>query len=344
MEFAGIYLSSKSFDIHEALENLMDRLREYDALRWKLERQGGRMSDLRKIVTLLNTPAFADTRFGTRKVVLTNQGGLRNAVRDVDSDLHMEVRQRHNHMPVYYLCRVRRDYWGEYSLVVEDLYMSPGYPVTDQRFVKLMDMGHEVYYLCLSQFRERATDMARENGSAPTWKVDDILYDLGRHVFQAAWHEDQRLAVMAATQLGLPRFHQAIELLYLCLSGELCELRNAVNESMFRFFDEIYPQPAIRTFLEVLTDLDGGVLNDLPQRASNLYRPLSRAFSRFLGTQVIWGHRKIQMPLWKVLYGNFSRFDLAEKMLTGDKGLLAAAGRLETNSQVVINHMLGKSP
>jgi hypothetical protein len=344
VEYAGNYVYSQNINIHAILRSLMDHLREYDTRRVRLEREGGRVSDLRIISNLLNSSVPVNSRFGIRKVTLTNPGSLRNVVRDIDFDLHMDVRQRHNQMPVYYLCRVRRDYWGEYSLVVEDLYMSPGYPLTDRRFVKLMETGHEVYYLRLSQFRERAADMARENGSAPKWKVDDILYDLGRHVFQAAWHEDQRLAVMAATQLGLPRFHHAIELLYLCLSGELCELRNAVNESMFRFFEEIYPQPAIRAFLEVLSDLDGGMLNDLPQRAGNLYGRLSRAFSRFIGTEVIWGHRNLQIPLWKILYGNFSRFDLAEKRLMGDKELVAAALRLETESQAVINQMLKQSP
>ena len=45
----------------------------------------------------------------------------------------MDVRQLDSRMPVYFLCRLRKDYWSEYSLIVEDLYRSPGYPLTDER-------------------------------------------------------------------------------------------------------------------------------------------------------------------------------------------------------------------
>jgi len=131
-----------------------------------------------------------------------------------------------------------------------------------------------------------------------------------------------------------------IELLYLCLSVELCELRSEVKEPMIRFFKEIYPQPAISSFLVKLTRLDGGILNDLPQRAGELYKRLLQAFGRFLEIEVCWGSRKQQMPVWKLLYGNYYRLDLVGKSLKRDKQLIQATLCLEAEAQAVIKGLL----
>jgi len=323
----------------KALAPLLDRIREYDSLRTGLERKGGRMSDIAALTAILNDPVPVDSHYGTVEVRLKDQEGVRRAVRNAGHDLHLSVRQCRTFMPVYYICRIRHDYWGEYSLIVEDLYMSPGYPIADPRFVRLMSFGHEAYFLRLSQFRAAVLALSQEERDGDE-EADRLLYDVGRHVFQAAWHEDQSLAVMAAAHLGLPTFHQAVELLYLCLSGELCELRSALDARMLRFFEEVYPRPTLVTLLEALRGVEGAALNELPRRAGELYGRLMAGFSAFLASEVEWGARGLRMPVWKALYANCSRLPRVGEALKGNKGLRGACEALEEGARSVIDALL----
>jgi hypothetical protein len=334
------YGYGNEIDINNALKPLIAQLKAYDHHRGILEKEGGHISSIDHITGLLTTPVAVKTRYEKAGVPLADQMLMRNVLKDIHPDLKFNVRQLHNRMPVYYICRTRRDYWAEYSLIVEDLYMSPGYPVADDRFMKLMQSGHENYFLRLSQFREKLNTsglITKENASE---SIDDHLYEIGRHVFQAAWHEDQRLGFLVAELWKLPEFFQAIELLYLCLSAELCELRAVINENLRIFFKKIYPQPAILKFLEMLTGLQGDMLNMLPLHAARHYRKLSIAFSKYLGTEVCWSAQKLKMPLWKILYGNFSRLEKVAHDLQGDKALNLAGIKLKDESVNIISSIV----
>jgi hypothetical protein len=334
------YGIKQTVDINDAIKELISRVRDYDSMRLELEEKGGQAERLRDVTNILNREIEIATYRGKETLSLSEQRKLINTIRSVDFSLHIDIRQLHTYMPVYYICRVHHDYWYEHSIVAEDYYMSPGYPIDDTRFVKLMDAGHEKYFLRLSQFRGPIKD--KLNGSVPlsSESVDDLLYNLGRNVFQAAWHEDQQIGILTAKHLELRKFCEAVELLYLCLSGELCELRSAMNENMLVFFSEIYPQDAIHAFLEILLGLDGKALNSLPQKAGSLYRLLSKAFSRFLSTEVEWGHSTMRTPLWKIVYGNFSRLQIVENYLRGDKHLVKASARLESDAKSIVDELL----
>jgi hypothetical protein len=323
-------------DLARTLEPLLAHLRRYDAHRVELETKGGRLRDLKHLTEIFRREIPIQGRFREYQVSLINQTGMRDMLRDVgDFDLYLDLRQLDTRLPVYYLCRLHRLYRFDYDLVLEDLYVSPGYPLTDARFVKLMRQGHEVYHLRLSPFRSKTEKML---AGMKNPQVDDLLSKVGRHIFQAAWHEDQRLGVMVAQEFGLPLFHQAIEVLYLCLSGELCEIRGAVDETVFRFFREVYPQPAIHGFLKLLPRLEGGDLTRLTQEALALYAKLSQAFKRFLSLKVEWGFRQDLVPLQKLVFANFSRLhqvagplakdpevDVAKEVLEHEAGEVAAA-------------------
>jgi len=207
----------------------------------------------------------------------------------------------------------------EYGLIVEDLYASPGYPFHDERLVKLMQAGHEVYYLRLSQMRDRACTMlerVERPGAQSGWATDELLYEVGRYVFQAMWHEDQKPALAACRAFGLVRFAHAMELLYLCLSSDLCSLRGALHEKLFWFFERVYPQPPLVKLLRAIQEADGAILADLPQRARPLYSRLSAAFGSFLKKETTWKKGHGPLPLYKILFSNFSRLDLVRSALT----------------------------
>jgi len=325
-------------DRRKALAPVLNQLQRLDAQRLRLEREGGTVKDLAVLTRILSEPLRIEGHYGPTTCSLRDPRALRTALLDVDYDLHHDVRQLPDLLPVYYVSRTRRDYWGEYSLVVEDFHLSPGYPLQDERFVRLMDVGHEVYFLRLAHLRDAARAVLGAAGSGEA-AVDALLYDLGRHVFQAAWHEDQRLGILVADHFRLTAFRQAIELLYLCLSGELCELRHAITPDMLRFFVEAYEQPAIRRFLERLRDLDGAMITDLPRQGRVLYKRLGHAFSRCLGTEVLWGFGRRMIPLWKVVYGNLSRLEAVSRQLRADPRVVAACDRLEQEAGAVIDEL-----
>ena len=331
-----------SLDLREAAKALLYRLRDYDARRVRLEESGGTVWELMETSRLLTEPLEVETHYGTRSFKLTDQREARSAVRDIDYGAHLQVRRLPTTMPTYYLCRRRSEYLFEYSLIVEDVYTSPGYPFDDERFVKLMVFGKEKYYLRLSQFR------AGVESQGTAWRVgnrklstDEALYTLGRHIFQAAWHEDQRPGMLTAEHFGLWRFRLAIELLYLLLSGDLCSLRAHVCEGMLDFFATVYPQPAIRAILKSLGSQEGSALNELPKQALKRYARLARAFAQFVRVEVKWGPRETKLPLYKLLFANLNRLDEVAKRVRSHPKLELAAKTLEDEAAAIILELTG---
>lgn len=390
-----------------ALEPLTSLMARYDRLRRQLEQEGGRVDDFAALAELLGRKIRLKGAYGDGEAALMELHVMRPLLaKVVGYDVHLQVRQRETtRLPVYYLCRTRHDYWSEHSLIVEDLHLSPGYPMTDERFVRLMEYGHEYYFLRLSPFRNRVAELvaqhdeqenapggrgegekdARANpvaqadgvshgkrglkakgkttglqgaygaaatagsggysyyqnyGYYPICAEDELLHRLGRHVFQSAWHEDQRLGILAASHLGLDHFRQAIELLYLTLSGDLCQLRSVIDDPMRDFFRTIYPQPAILGLLDRLPQLDGGTINELPQKSLRLYAKLSRVFGDFLRVEAVWGHRGIRLPIYKLLFANIQRFDVVAQSLRINHDVLRACERLEGEAQGIIETVL----
>jgi hypothetical protein len=335
----GYGRSRPAIDLAEALAPLYAHLRSYDAHRVELERAGGQIRDLQRLTEILRQKISIPGHYKDHQVSLINQAGLRDMLRDVgDYNLHLGVRQLDTRLPVYYLCRLVRRYRSHYDLVLEDLYMSPGYPLPDERFVNLMRRGHEIYHLRLSPFRQQAGKIL---GKKKASGVDGLLSEVGNHIFQAAWHDDQRLGVMVAQHFTLPSFLQAIEVLYLCLSGELCEIRTAATDQMFRFFAVAYPQPANYQFLKLLLGLEGGALTGLTQQALGLYSQLSQGFNRFLAGQVRWGVRQEPVSLQKLIFGNFSRLAQVAGILKESLEVQEAREILELEAQEVVAALVG---
>lgn len=327
----------------EILRFLISLMKNYDKLRQQVEQKGGRVSDLQTITSLLDFKVKLGWGLSDDSVQLSRPEKLKHALYYVDNQIHLGVRQRPSRLPVYYLCRVYQDYWSEYSLIVDDLYMSPGYPITpDERFVSLMSGGHELYFLRLSQFREQIASNEEIN-IEEVKKLDLFLYDLGRYVFQAAWHDDQRLAIGVAESVDLPCFKEAIYLLYLILGGDLCELRSSTSPEMLEFFNKVYPNKAIFGLLKILPELDGADLAQMPNRTIHLYKKLTDAFRLFLNTEVTWGQGRNSLPLWRIIYANVTRLSHVKDELRQSGQLLKAREQLETVSNSVISRTLGIS-
>ena len=336
-------MSRQDFDA--AVSPLIQQLEKYETRRISLESREVTPIMMVAMTEILKHKVAIEGRYNAHQVALNDQASVRGLLRDLgDYECRFEIRTAASGLPLYYLPRIWPDYRSVYSLVLEDLYQSAGYPVGDERFVKIMWSGHEVYFLRLSQFRKPLLEgRDPDKDAAAQDEVDLLLRKVGRHVFQACWHEDQYVGMAAAGQFDLVNFRRAVELLYLCLTAELCELRSAIDDAMLRFFREIYVQPAIVAFLERLARLDGKALAEVPQAALKHFPGLSRTFSRFLAVELPWGRKRALVPLYKLLFANFSRLDQMRGAITEKEELRLAAEALEKQSQAVIQALLAGS-
>jgi hypothetical protein len=326
--------------LRESYQPLVDHLRLYDDLRLKMEQHGGSLSDLQAITSMLQTriPVNGPTRAAA--VALTDPTSVQRALDDVSRyTLHLQVRRDTTGLPLYYLARIAEDYWC-YQLVAEDLYLSPGYPADDERFVQFMTFsGHERQYLRLSPLRERTAVMLGEESS----RSDELLLKVGRHVLSAAWHSDQRISASLAHHLRAPEVLHAVELLYLVLSGDLSSIRDEIARDPLasRFFEDVYPQPAILRLLTSLPHSDGSRLADLPRRALQLYAALTADFNRFLRTPVQWQGGPGATPFFKLVLANWRRLHVLEPLLQSNPTLLDALAAFVRASRSVSEALLG---
>jgi hypothetical protein len=333
-------------DLHEAVDPLIRQIKTYDEYRQNFEQQGGTIKNLATLSVILSKEICLEGCYGQTKVALTDPGAVRSSLYDIDYGLHLQVRELPSGMPCYYLCRIKDIYFSDYnSLAIEDLYCSPGYPIPDKRFVRLMKRGKEKSFLRLSPFREiikKGLQGKKKRGRSIERETDRILYNLGRYVLGPAWHEDQFPGMQAADHFGLTLFPQVVELLYLDLSGELCELRSRIDMDMLDFFQATYSQPAIFEFLKKLKDLNGAELNELPKEGLRNYVNLQKALPHFLRIEIPWGKRATKLPLNILLLGNFSRLDLVGKALNNSKEAVPAKKRLEKEVQKIIRMITKK--
>lgn len=323
------------------LSPLIKQLQRYAKLRIELASKGGCLADLDTITAVLNEKIIVEAGIRRHAVALTDPGAVCAMVRDVaGSGVHLQVRRTDHGWPVHYLCRIHCDTWREYGLIVEDLYCDSSYPLAEGRFTRLMVGGREVYFLRLSPFRRAVVDKFLEGCMDRAALADEILCQVGRHVLQLAWHEDQLSALIVSMHFGLPWLRHAMEILYLCLSGDLCELRSAVDERMRQFFWDVYPQPCIHRLLSVLPDLDGDALNRIPRQALGLYPVLSRAFGEFLAVEAPWGEGKALVPLFKIVFANLSRMEAIVAQLAINAAVADAMFDLEKQARVVADAVL----
>ncbi len=325
-------------DVKEKLETLLWRLQEYDRIRLQLENEGGDMRLVETLTQVLNEPMVFRHAFGKTKVTLTDPGSIESFIGHIGSyDLHLDIRNGAYGFPCYYICRIKKDFWSEYSLIIEDLYQSSGYPKHDRRFAKLMHFGHEYYFLRLSDYMEKTRKMLGKEAPAYQTSADHFLYKIGRYVFQAAWHEDQRAGILCAENFGLVEFAYAIELLYLCLGGDLCGLRSQIDKTMLQFFEQVYVQPQMYSFLIGLKKMEGKEINEIPHKALKLYRDLTFSFGCFLKTEVVFGARLGKIPLYKLIFANMVRMDLIKDKLSAMDQVIEGKEKLEQRAHEVIN-------
>ena len=323
-------------DVRDALNPLIRHLSAYDGLRMKLHKTGGVFRELGRLSDILSSNVTANSKWGDFTINLANRQTLNDFCRSFHGiSIRCTVRKLYTGMPVYYLCRIKKSFWSQYGLIIEDYHRSPGYPITDDRIVPIMNDGHETYFLRVSHFRIDVIKKLYPGREITPERVDEILYLVGSYIYEACWHDDQRPGVAVSKHFQLPVFKNTIELLYLCLNGELSELRRIISDELLEFFKKVDKQQAIHTFLQKLKMIEGKKLDRLPSTALNLYIRLTTAFNRFLQTDIVWGVRKIRIPLYKLVFGNFSRLDLVARCIKNKKDIKEASEKLEAEAHAI---------
>lgn len=321
--------------VRQYIAPLLKHLKNYDNYRIELQNQGGNARAIRQLTSLLNKKFLINSPYETNVMSLTDQQALKKLLNQYD--IIFDIRQNRLGMPLYYVCWTYYDYYSNTSLIIDDLYISPDYQFSDERFVKLMYSGHEIWHIRVAPFWDALYEELKKKAIYDAEdRTDAVLTMLGSHILGAAWHSDQMLAVLTARHFGLNHFYQTIELLYLILSGELTQIRNMLDPDILNFFDHIYTNPSVHRFLVSLDTIDGNAISQLPAAALNLYQDLNAAFSRFLTTQVSWGFNHHNIALWKVVFGNYYRLDLVAASLSNNEELNKACSILEQRAKDII--------
>lgn len=330
----------------EGLQELTALLRRYDALRRTLEQSGGGLDALAHLTRLLNYKCSLAGPYGEEQVMLSRPDQLRAALSAVgQSDIKFNVRRLENRLPAYYVARIHLDWWGIYSLIVEDIHLSPGYPLLDRRFARVMQGGKERHYLRLSLFREAVAPLLSCAGEALDRRKDTFLYELGRCIFQGAWHIDQRFAFLFSEAFELPRLRNAFELVYLCLSCDLSALRRFLTPEMEAFFDVCHPNPGIGRLLAGLASMNAADMGGVKQRALEGYRRLVTGINEAVAMEIPWASAwRGPMPLWKIVVANINRLDLVRNQVGQEPDVKAIITGLDETAGACMNEVLEGRP
>lgn len=322
-------------DIVLTIYPLLQQLQRVDRIRLTLEESGGSRKEMEELTAALTEEATLVNSYGSGESCLKDPANIQQTLRRLGCvNVHFEVRRLHNGMPAYFLCRIKNDHWGTTPLIIENYYCSPGFPISDKRFMRLLRNGKERFYLNLGPYFQSLNLEFSER--------ENLLFRIGQQVLLAGWHEDQYPGLMASQLLRLYSFPQGVELLYLILSSDLPNLRHNVDDAMIEFFHTLCPQPAIATFLKKLQDMDGNSLVGLPRQARAHYKSLATGFGELLQVKVNWGSRNTPVELYKILFGNFSRPEALGDTLQKDNMLWEAAKQLEQTAEGIIAELNGK--
>jgi hypothetical protein len=343
------YWTRTNEEYGKALQPLIAGLERYDECRIRLEQHGGGPADLAEFRDALQAQITLDTYHGSGSGSLARAQELVRLIGGLSYDLRLEVRSHAiSKLPVFYLARTRSDYHTNYDLVVEDYYVSGGYPLPDERYAALTRAGRNLLHLRMSPFRGallNSTDgckLADKRGTqARSSEIDAALYAVGHHVLSAAWHEDQHPAFALSGWLAVDELREAIEVLYLVLTTDLCDLRGSMHDLPAGFFRDVYPQPAIDGLLRTLVGLSGDALSELPKLALRRYAQLCKTLTKILRHDV--SHRSSKVPIVKLLLANYGRFDSVRASLAGDERLAELRETLRAQAKNVAEEF-GQEP
>lgn len=323
------------------LGRLLRTLSAYEEQRQRFVNCGGSPGSLESITDLLETEIAGENHGAGEKVSLDRADSVHRYLGSCKvHDLRYACDRDEYGFPVFYLCRLSGSRHSACATVVEDLYRSPDYRLSDERFLKGEGLRTVAPVRRLSPFRRASARLLGKEGGVSRDGLDRFLHELSRGVLGAAWREEQRVAIQTARWFGAPSFRRALELVSLVLGSDLCRLRAEVRKEWILFFGEVYEQPAIQAVLEALPGTDGNDLCRLRDIAADQYGLLQGELRIFLSTRVRRHQRRGSIALYKLIFGNMERLERISGELSDLEAVKTGSGRLESAALEAIRILL----
>jgi hypothetical protein len=331
-------------DVGAALQPLLRTLHVYESMVGLLRRKGGTVRDLRRLMEMMRRPIRFPGLLEGPEATLESPARLRDRLRELYAGVELEIRRGPVGFPTHYLYRTSRDFFGNYTLILEDLHRGSDYDGFDarwERFASVTRYGETDRLLRLSPLRFTASLAAGPAGA------DGVLYLAGRALFDIAWGDEQRLAAAAAELLDMPRFRSALEVLSLCLGSELSPLRQALigphGKALLMVVDDADPGGAVAALGRRLVEVeDGALLSRLRQAAHGHFQRLDHEFRELMGTREVFPGTPGGVTLFQVLVANYRRLDALRPHLAPE--VLRRAARLDATARELSEALLAPLP
>ncbi|MBN2506297.1 MAG: hypothetical protein JXQ71_06350 [Verrucomicrobia bacterium] len=345
-EHGGWHVPPPSRDeLRCGLAPLLRQLRRVDDAVAKLAGGEGRVDDLVQLQRIL-TERFPVGEPTCTTVTLAQPEPLREQLRLLSRDLHLEIHAVDGQYPCYLLCRVAAR-WDAPDIILEELHVSSGRVsfFHDRRFAMLMRHGRSRTFLRLARWRRASKTLL-----GGVWRqrpddrdCDDLLAAVARLVLASAWYEDQRLPFAVADAFGLTHFRSALELVAFILGSNLYQVAAGIREwqeELVGFFQQVYPNVPLAALLHNLSR--HGAVNpaQLETAARGVFVELNRLFSAFLGTTGALADLE-QLELFKVVLGCFANLGEVAARACWKPALEEAVGVLEGAAADATGRLVG---
>jgi len=338
----GVTATSRP-SVNAALQPLLRHLEVYESTLDLLRRKGGKVRDIHRLMELMRRPIQFPGAPEGPEASLAKPARIRDRLHALHAGIDLELRKGPVGFPVHYVFRTSCDYFGNYTLILEDLHRGWDYDRFDarwDRFASATRYGEVDRLLRLSPLRPAI------EATAGLDRADVLLYTAGRALFDAAWHDDQRLACAASELLDLPRFRSTLELCYLCLGGDLSRLRQALlgplGTPLTAVITAADPGGALQRLIRALPATDGAQLSGLREAAHRAFPRLDAAFATLMRSPRVFDRFPANLSLFKILVAHYRRLDRIRPLLNADARRAGAA--LEDAAVGIGEEILGPLP
>ena len=272
------------------LKQLIDQIKEIDKAKDEILNNSISLKKLGLMSKLLRKNIrFERTDLDTKYDLMDKNGIEKRLHFDGLYNFRLDVRRGDMFFPKYYLCDAEESWYNVYGIITNDYYLSPDYDFADKRFARLMIYGHEMPFIRMSQFKEATMKMFKGDHDQVSDKAEKLLEEIGNHIMQYAWHEDQLIGWLISEKLNLPGFKEAMEVIYFNLGADFSDTRNHVSQDIYNFFTIVYEQDSLKALFKKIESLSGDEFRSLELISRHWYNELNAAFSVFLRHEVPWG-------------------------------------------------------
>ncbi len=284
----------------ETLAPFLKHLNKFDTIKTALLKGHFYKRNLSALQSILDQPFAKNWSFGHDNEVLN----LKNPTlikdwlyEEVGYQYKLDIRYQ-NHFPSYLLVKTIKDYWLEVLFIEDILYVSPDYPIIDDRIIPLRIWGNEKSAIRLDRFKG---------------KISKGQLKLLGLILTAAWRQKEDFLVY----YFFPKtssFRQLVELTSLVKNTQTAALRDIAKESI-SFFEPggCYPQKALFDWFNFLNNAVGNEIDEKEKEIRMINYKVKRAWKDlFLKISVELSKNHPEQPVWKWCYANYWRLNTGQ--------------------------------